>query len=269
MNFWYCQADIYINSKIIFDQDKHPPGKLIRGNLNSSNNNICLKIKAIGEPGINLAIYPESRIEISGKVLDKNGNTVPFANVRFYEINKEKWYGSSTDIKGEYSFQIFPVDEDPEYFAFAFGGENKRSHKIISGLKRGDRKKFNFTVLKKPKIKGKVFNLDGKGRQYGVVVQAVGLNSKGEEDDRYLATTHTSSEGQFEFSNLSLELKYHLRIHGKDDFIYYKDKNDKKKIFDLSISMNGSRAAEIRPRCFLCSSLPSTDSANFVSGDPL
>ena len=246
MNFWYCQADIYINSKIIFDQDKHPPGKLIRGNLNSGNNNICLKIKAIGEPGINLAIYPESRIEISGKVLDKNGNTVPFANVRFYEINKEKWYGSSTDIKGEYSFQIFPVDEDPEYFAFAFGGENKRSHKIISGLKRGDRKKLNFTVLKKPKIKGKVFNLDGKGRQYGVVVQAVGLNSKGEEDDRYLATTHTSSEGQFEFSNLSLELKYHLRIHGKDDFIYYKDKNDKKKIFDLSISNNGYEDIEMK-----------------------
>ena len=246
MNFWYCQADIYINSKIIFDQDKHPQGKLIRGNLNSGNNNICLKIEAIGEPGINLAIYPDSRIEISGKVLDKNGNTVPFANVRFYEINKEKWYGSSTDIKGEYSFQIFPVDEIPEYFGFASGGENKKSHKIISGLKRGDRKKINFTVLKKPKIKGKVFNLDGKGRQYGVVVQAIGLNNKGEEDDRYLATTHTSPEGQFEFNNLSLELKYHLRIHGKDDFIYYKDKNDKKKIFALSISNNGYEDIEMK-----------------------
>ena len=245
-NFWYCQANIYVNSDKIFDQPTHKQGKLIRGKLNSGNNNVFLKIEALGEPGINLIIYPETRIEISGKVTDKSGNSMPFANVRFYEINKEKWHGGNTDINGKYSFEIFPINKNPEFFAFVFGGEEKRSHKIITGLKKGDRKKFNFTVSKKPKIKGKVFNLDGKGQQYGVVVQAVGLNNKGEEDDRYLATTHTSKEGQFDFSNLSLELKYHLRIHGRDDFIYYQDDNGKKKLFDLKVSNTGYEDLEMK-----------------------
>ena len=147
-NFWYCKANIYVNSNKIYDLSTHRQGELIRGKLNSGNNNVCLKIEALGEPAINLAIYPESRIEISGKVMDKDGKPVPFARVRFYEVNKEKWYGDDADINGDYSFEIFPVNENGEYFAYVSGGEEKSSHKIVTGLKKGERKKFNFTVSK-------------------------------------------------------------------------------------------------------------------------
>ena len=118
------------------------------------------------------------------------------------------------------------------YSAIVNAGENNKYHEIIYGLKSGDRKSYNFTVSKKQTIKGKVLNLDGQP-QYGVVVQALGLNKKGIEDTRHMFTVHTSENGEFEFSNLPLSLKYLLRIHGEQDFVYYKSGDDKKKIFNL------------------------------------
>ena len=100
------------------------------------------------------------------------------------------------------------------------------------------RRSYSFTVSKKPTIEGKVLNLDGQP-QYGVVVQALGLNKKGVGDNRHLFTIHTSENGEFEFNNLPLNFEYHLRIHGEQDFIYYKSKNEKNKIFNLKNTKHG------------------------------
>ena len=160
-------------------------------------------------------------------LIDNKGNPKPFANVGFYEANNEKWFGSNTNEKGEFTIIIFPPFEEGIYSAIVNAGENNRHHEIIYGLKGGDRKSYNFTVSKKPSIKGKVLNLDGRP-QYGVVVQALGLNNKGIEDPRHMFTVHTSKNGDFEFNNLPLNFKYNLRIHGEEDFVYYKSNNESK-----------------------------------------
>ena len=44
-----------------------------------------------------------------------DGNPIPFAKVQFYEIKKERWAGDNTDINGDYTVNIFPVNEQGEY----------------------------------------------------------------------------------------------------------------------------------------------------------
>ena len=109
-NQWYCKSSRYINGKKVFDPRANNEEDFSRAKLNKGDNIACLKIEAVKEPGVNLIIYPESRAEVSGKVIDKDGNPVPFANVRFYELNKERWAGDDTDINGNYSINIFPVN---------------------------------------------------------------------------------------------------------------------------------------------------------------
>lgn len=244
-NFWYCSVDIYMNTDKIFNQNTHPTGRLVKGSLKSGNNIIYLKIELLGEAGFNLKLLPKSRIEVAGKVIDKLGNPKPFASVRFYEINQEKWFGSNTDQNGEFSFGIFPPIDKGIYSAIVNAGDNNKYHQILYGLKIGDRKSYNFTVSKKPFIKGKVLNLDGQP-QYGVVAQAVGLNKEGLEDERYMRTVHTSKNGEFEFDNLSLSLKYVVRIHTENDFIYYKNKKGRNKVFSLNNSSKGYGEVDFR-----------------------
>jgi len=246
INQWYCSANIYINSNKVYDRATHKPNSFIKGKLNKGNNNVCLKLVSLGESAIHLQMFPDSRIEISGKITDSNGNPTPFARVRFYEVNKENWSGADADINGFYNFDIFPVNENGEYIAYVYASQKNYSSKIITGLKKGDRKKINHIVSEKVKIKGKVLNLDGKGQQYGVVVQAVRINEYGIEDDKYLFTEHTSKEGQFSFNNLPLSFNYHVRIHGKNDFIYFEEENGKKKVFNLKNRNKGYEDLEIK-----------------------
>ncbi|MAI86479.1 MAG: hypothetical protein CMF99_04875, partial [Candidatus Marinimicrobia bacterium] len=245
MNFWYCSIDIYINLNKVFDQDTHQSGKVVRGNLNEGNNIIYLKIEILGESGFNLILYPKSRIEITGIVKNQKGDPKPFASVNFYEINNEKFFVSRSDKNGEYLINIYPPFQNGDYSAFVSTSDDYHSHKVVAGLKAGERKIYNFIVSKKPKIKGKVLNLDSQP-QYGVAVQAIALNKKGLEDNRVVFTTHTSKNGEFEFNNLALSFKYHLRIHGKQDYVYYKSENEKKKVFDFENKIEGYKDINIK-----------------------
>mgnify|MGYP007000447078 len=71
---------------------------------------------------------------------------------------------------------------------------------------------------------GKVLNLNNKGRQFGVVVEAIAINQSGEEDFRQRHTRQSDLEGEFEFRNLPNTHRYYIRVHGNDDFIYVKNK---------------------------------------------
>ena len=245
INQWYCRGSIFINSKKVFDPLDNNQDDFSRVIINKGDNIACVKIEAVNEPGFNFVIYPESRAEVTGKVTDMDGNPIPFAKVRFYEINKERWAGDNTDINGDYTVNIFPVNEQGEYDLFVRGGDDKFTVKSINGIKYGDREKINFVVSKGPKIKGKLLNLDDKGRQFGVVIQAIGLTKNGEEDDRQQHSRMSDLEGEFTFSNLPLSHNYHVRVHGFDDFIYIKDKSGRKMVFDLSNPKSSYEELEI------------------------
>ena len=234
MQEWYCQASIYINSEKIYDRQMSMQNELNRGSLVKGGNMVCVKVEAIKEPGFNLLLYPESRAEIKGKVLDKDGKIVPFAKVRVYEINSGRWHGDNTDAEGNYEIDIFPVNQNDIYNMWAFGG-NKRAYKSLLNLKKSDRKRINFVVGKASRISGEVLKLDGKGKQYGTVVQAVGLDNYNNEDERVMFTRLSNLEGEFRFDALPNTHKYHLRIHGENEFIYLIDKKGNKRIFDPKV----------------------------------
>ena len=107
---WYCRVSRYFNGEIIYNPLTANNNDLNRATLNKGNNIVCLKIVAVKEPGINLLIYPETSAEVSGKVTNKDGSAVPFARVRFYEINKEEWSWDNTDMDGNYTIGIFPIN---------------------------------------------------------------------------------------------------------------------------------------------------------------
>ena len=160
---------------------------------------------------------------VKGKVTDKYGKPVPFSPVRIYELENEKWVGDNTDIDGNYEVFIFPVNPEGEYNLYAGSSVLEQStSKTLTNLKISDRKKINFELEEIPKIKGKILNLDNKGRQFGVIVEAIGVLN-GEEDIRQRHTRQSDLEGEFEFLNLPKSHQYHIRVHGGENFIYVKN----------------------------------------------
>ena len=229
---WYCNRTIFINGKIIVDPMANNQG-FNRGVLKKGNNLIAVKVQAVELPGFNLWLYPDTRAEIKGKVTDKYGKPVPFSPVRIYELENEKWVGDNTDIDGNYEVFIFPVNPEGEYNLYAGSSVLEQStSKTLTNLKISDRKKINFELEEIPKIKGKILNLDNKGRQFGVIVEAIGVLN-GEEDIRQRHTRQSDLEGEFEFLNLPKSHQYHIRVHGAENFIYVKNDDGRKKLFQI------------------------------------
>ena len=231
---WYCNRTIFLNGDVLVDPIQSSQSFYNRGILKKGENIVGVKIVAIGEPGFNVLIYPQSRAELKGKVLNQNGKPVPFAPVRIYELNEEKWFGNNTNADGEYEISIYPVNENGEYNLYSGSSLfDEVASKTLNNLKKGDRKKIDFNLKKSPKIKGKVLNPDNKGSQFGLVVEAVGINDKGEEDLRQRHTRQSDIEGEFEFSNLPKTHKYHIRVHGNESFIYVENQDGRKRVFEF------------------------------------
>ena len=55
-----------------------------------------------------------------------------------------------------------------------------------------------------------------------------------------------AKNGEFEINNLALSFKYHLRINGKQDYVYYKSENEKKKVFDFENKIEGYKDVNIK-----------------------
>jgi len=228
-------SEIWVNGSMEYatNDPKYKTNKT-RINLVNGQNIILIKFTSLGHPWFHLHFIPESRAEITGTVFDDDGTPLPFAKVNILKSNKKKWiwFNTTTNDKGEFEQVIFPIDEKDDYNLFVIGREKKNSHKRLIKIKKGIRLKINQTVKLRNSIKGKVLTPDGIGNQYGIVVQAVGLNKQGNENS-YLLTKYTNKEGSFEFNNLP-EMNFYLRLHGKDDFKYFLDDNDQKRIFNLT-----------------------------------
>ena len=195
-------------------------------------NDILIKFTSLGHPWFRLHFIPESRAEITGTVLNDDGSPLPFAEINIHQANNNRWFRTTTNDKGEYEHIIFPVDEKDEYRLFVWGREKKNGYKDLKSLKKGQRLKINQAVSLRNSIKGKILAPDGIGNQFGIVVQAVGLDNNGNEN-KILWTNYTNREGMFEFNNLP-EMNYYLRLHGKKDYKYFLDENGKKRIFNLT-----------------------------------
>ena len=82
--------------------------------------------------------------------------------------------------------------------------------------------------------------MDGKGKQFGTIVQAVGIDRNNKEDERVMFSRLSNLEGEFRFDALPNTHKYHIRFHGTDDYIYLRDKSGKKRVFDPNVLNDSS-----------------------------
>jgi len=258
---WYCRASVLLNGEKIYDPninyDSYPRAKILQGD-----NIVCVKIEAIREAGFNLIFYPENRAEINGKVTTNDGKPVPFANLTFYEAEEERWFGSNSDIDGNYTVNIYPLNSNGQYHLFASNGSEKVDNDYISNLKQGQRKIINFIIEEKPQIKGTILNLDNKGRQRGVIVQAIGIGDNGEEGTQIQISRQSNNEGEFIFANLPLTHKYYVRLHGNEDFVYIREKDGRKKIFDPKINYDDIKVNVLRTARGTWSRITYTDGIN-------
>ena len=146
-------------------------------------------------------------------------------------MKRREWYNTRTNDKGAFEHVVFPVNERSIYELYINGGEKKKGFKSIKKLKKGQKLIIDQTVGERKKVKGTILAPDGIGKQFGIVVQVVGLDENGNETD-YTQSRYSDKEGGFEFNNLP-ERNFHIRLHGKGDFIYFLDKNNKKRILNL------------------------------------
>tara|TARA_B100000073_G_scaffold151731_1_gene125174 strand:- start:16 stop:4962 length:4947 start_codon:yes stop_codon:yes gene_type:complete len=245
MNEWYCKPSIYVNGDLIYDSSDKTQKGVSKAKLNAGDNIVIVKIEAIREPGFNLLLYPSSRAEISGKVVNNKGIPVPYAYVRLFDPVLGSWTVGDADENGDYIINIFPVNPETNYNLFASYNDKKYSNSM-SNISSGVRKSVNIKLSTRPIIKGKILNLNNKEKQFGVIVQAIGIDDYGNEDFRYAYTNESDREGEFKFDNLPQTHRYHIRVHGQDDFIYFLNSDGSKKIFNLKNLDNKVENLEFR-----------------------
>ena len=239
---WFGRAKIWINKNLIYDSHDPKYEDNIRVKFNKGSNTIVIQVISFGQPGFLMQFIPDSRAEISGLVKDKNGNTVPFANVSLVNFSEKRFFQVQTNEKGEYTHVVFPVNSDGVYYCFIFG-RNDNYHNIrIKDVKRGSRKKLDHIVQKRSSIKGRVLTMDQKSKQFGILIQAVHLDNNGNEDIYF--SKYSDKDGSFEFKNIPFG-KYFLRYHGKDDYEYFLGEDGRRKKYTLIKDSNGISDIEI------------------------
>ena len=102
--------------------------------------------------------------------------------------------------KGVFEQIIFPVNERSIYHLYASDSDKKKSYKKIKKIIKGQRIKIDEIVGYRSKIKGTILTPDGIGKQFGIAVQVVGLDNKGNETD-YKQVRYSDKEGGFEYDN--------------------------------------------------------------------
>ena len=238
-------SEIWVNGSLKYISNDPSYNIPVRFNLLKGSNIILVKLISLGEPWFRLHFIPESRAEITGTITNVDGNPVPFAPVNIVIPSHNKVFLGKTDDKGDYTHIIFPTYEKEIHDIFVFGRDKRNSHKSIGYVKKGARLTINQTVKLRNSIKGKVLTPDGIGKQFGVVVQAIGLDDQGNENQNYIFTQYSDNEGSFEFNNLP-NMKFHVRLHGRNDFEYLLDKNNRKRIFNLINTGNNYHDLKIK-----------------------
>ena len=77
------------------------------------------------------------------------------------------------------------------------GSYTRKNHQNWKKVKRNI---LDQTDGYRKKIKGTILTPDGIGKQFGIVVQVVGLDNKGNETD-FKEVRYSDKEGGFEFDN--------------------------------------------------------------------
>ena len=229
---------LYINEKLIIDTKEIFKLPMLI-DLKKGVNKVFMVIESQARPYFSLS-FQTNFSEITGKVYNEDGTPASFTPVGLWDYKNEKGLGwNRSDEEGVFYSLITDLKENGEYELRANGRDSRFDLLPIGKIKPGQEFKFNLTIKKRPQLAGKIVNIDGKSIQPGILVQAVPINQKYNPVEKY-----TDTEGKFEFKNLRYG-KYYIRIHGKEDFDYITDNENKEKIFALSKNSNGFKDIKI------------------------
>ena len=229
---------LYINNELVLDTKTFFELPILI-DLEKGANKLLAVFECKEIPFIVFQLQPKF-CEISGTIKDVNGNPSPFTNVGLYDYKNHQSTGwKRSDEKGKYNTIITELKENSKFELRAFSGE-KYAVSLIDNLKSGQKLTINPVIKKRPVLAGKVLNLDGKSIQFGILVQAVPYNN-----NYNIERVYTDRQGEFKFPRLKYD-KYYLRIHGKDKYHYFKNKNGQKRVFTLKNNEKGYEELEIR-----------------------
>ena len=231
---------LYFNGEEISEKYEKEKG-IFRRTLNKGRNHIIISLKAKRNIGFWLDFFNEDRVEISIEVVDKSGKPIPFAQ---FGLRGTDYFqtGGSTDLNG-YAEKTFRLrGENDEFILFVDGREDRYASKVINNLKPGSREKYKIIVGEVPSIEGSVLSLDGKNPQPGTIVRA---NLIGSKRNIPITVTSAGKDGSYQFDNLPFG-KYELFVSYPDRDYYLRDKNGKRKIFDIRSGKKGYTNADFK-----------------------
>ena len=231
---------IYINGELVHE-DMNTRFKLpCLVKLRKGTNILFTSIKSYGDSGFQLSLSPNYS-QVSGIIKYKNGKKANFTWAGIWDrVNREISSWTRSDENGKYTINIPDVKTNADYELRVHGRDYFTNITYIGKLNSGQNKKIDPVIKKWPVLSGNVLNIDGKGKQVAILVEAVPV-----ENNLDKLMTYTDSEGSFDFRRLR-PLKYHLRLHGKNDFKYFLDENGNKRIFDMKSNSTGYKDLEIK-----------------------
>ena len=229
---------LYVNNKLIVDTKTYFELPIIV-NLDKGVNKLFAVFDSKEIPYVSFELEPDF-LEISGVIRDLNNKISPFTNVGLWDYKNHKSVGwTKSDENGKYNTIVSGFKENSKFELRAISGDTY-AVQIIGKLKDGQKLERNLNLKNRPEISGRVFNLDGESTQSSILVQAVPFNN-----DYDIERVYTDRKGEFKFPRLKFD-NYYLRIHGKDEFHYFKGQKGVKRVFSLVEDGKGYKDLEIR-----------------------
>ena len=218
------ESEVYVNGNLVMSGKKGYQFQF-KANLKKGKNTIIIIGDVTGdrEPSFFAWFYGSQRAEISGTVRDKNGKLVPFAQV-FLLSDRINNANTRADKNGKYKYWIYPNFGE---YTIASRSNNYYGYANPINTKEYGRYNVDISLNNKSHIAGTIYTMDKKTPHPGVTVELVNISN-----NEVFLSSSTSERGKYRFE--PPKGKYYLRIFANNEYLYKKDENDNKELFDFS-----------------------------------
>ena len=226
------ESEIYVNGDLVMSAKKGYEFEF-KAKLKKGKNTFIVigDVKGDKKPSFFADVYGAQRAEITGTIRDQNGNPVPFAQVFLLsgDINRAD---NRSDKNGKYNYWIYPNFGD---YTIASRNNNFYGYTKTIETKEYGRYEVDIFLKNKGHISGTIYTMDKKTPHPGVAVELVNISNS----EVFLASL-SSERGKYRFE--PPKGQYYLRIFANDKYIYKKNKDDNKEVFDFFSNSNSFEA---------------------------
>ena len=233
-NSFQGNIETYINGNFVINTDNQLEETQVQ--LKKGLNHILLKIYPNSyNPNLTglyhrffLNILPASRFILMGKLLNKDGDAIPFEKVSAYDNSNN--YNTITDENGFFKYNFYPVSEK---YQLSASNNNLRAYSQVIIGKDSKETKVNLICNISAEISGNTYMLDKGSPNAGITIILEKLDSK----DNFKKWNAISDEnGKYTFSpNIG---KYNISYYADGQKNYVLDLKGIRKVFDVKKESN-------------------------------